>query len=152
MLNSKKHRFTQLVIIQRHYLPLSLSFLTCYQFKNSAGLILTEGILNGWVAISQVLSDTDLNIKVLFTFLFFSSQDLIRSSVKVLSFKLLRFPLKTLQPDLIYDSKKSKSVPQPYRYTNKTIYKDFVYLWMIFRVSQSCHTAPILSLIIHSFH
>ena len=45
MPNSKKYRFTQLVIIQHHYLPLSLSFLTCYEIKMSARLILTEDVL-----------------------------------------------------------------------------------------------------------
>ena len=45
MPNYKKYRFTQLVIIQHHYLPISLSFLTCYEIKMSAGLILTEDVL-----------------------------------------------------------------------------------------------------------
>ena len=41
----KKHQFVQLVTIHHHYLPLSLSFLTCYEIKKSAGLILTVHIL-----------------------------------------------------------------------------------------------------------
>ena len=45
MLNSKKHRFTQLVIIITSVFATKFKLLTCYEIKMSAGMILTEDVV-----------------------------------------------------------------------------------------------------------